>query len=66
MIRLHTFAGVPIYMMQHLEWEVWGMQKDGYPVIITGRERWPQMVFTYQVQPTILETDPGPLDARVP
>lgn len=66
MIRPYTPTGIPVYFMPHLEWELWGMHADGGARIVAGRERWPQMVFEYQVKPTILVTDPGPLDARVP
>lgn len=62
MIGPQNFRGIPVYLVPHLEWELWRMADR----IITGRERWFQLVFTCLVQSTILETDPGPLDARVP
>lgn len=62
MIRPQPIRGIPIYFERYLEWEIWGMPDR----IIAGRESFPQLVFAYQVKDTILVTDPGPLDARVP
>ena len=56
-------AGLRIYLEPYLEWNVYGL---GDRMILAGAERYPQMVWAIQVKPNVLETDPGPLDARVP
>lgn len=45
-----------------LDWQVWRTPDT----IILGRESYHQFIFGFLVEPAILETDPGPLDARVP
>ena len=67
MIPLQTYRpGIPIYLVPHLEFELWGMKSDGSTYILAGREGWHRLVFACQVKPNLLETDPGPLDAGVP
>lgn len=61
-IFLQSF-GVPLYCEPHLEWQFYQTrQPDAF---IAGRHRFEQLVFQILVAPTIVETDPGPLDARV-
>ena len=62
MIRAHVPRCLPIYLERHLEWEIWGMPDR----ILTGRQSWHQVLFAFGVKPTLMETDPGPLDAGVP
>lgn len=47
-----------------LDWQVWRLASP--PTLVLGRESYPQFVFALTVKPSILDTDPGPLDARVP
>ncbi len=44
----------------------WQSYKLGNDILIVGTERYPQLVWAITVKPNVLETDPGPLDARVP
>jgi hypothetical protein len=42
------------------------MWQLGHDTLILGTERYPQFIWAITVKPHVLETDPGPLDARVP
>ena len=69
MIPLRTPAGLEVVLEPFLEWESWAMFSGGIwrpPVLVVGRERYQQLVFALTVRRTLLETDPGPLDAKVP
>lgn len=55
---------IPIYIEPHLEWEMWSLRDT--PALFCGREMFYALVYAIQVKPNVLETDPGPLDARVP
>lgn len=46
-------------------WELWQVVERPHR-FIAGIHVYAQLVFAIEVQPNILETDPGPLDARVP
>lgn len=56
--------GMRVHIERHLEWEVWGLTQER--ILVLGRESYPQFVYAIVVRPHVLETDPGPLDARVP
>jgi hypothetical protein len=53
-----------VHLETSLEWESYAMRQP--PLLIMGRESYPQLVYAIQVKPNVLESDPGPLDARVP
>lgn len=61
--RSFSHRGLRIYEERYLEWEGWGFPGG---IVLAGRERFAQLVWLLEVKPTLLETDPGPLDARVP
>ena len=60
--RCLAHQGVRIYEERWLAWEAWNF--DG--VVLVGAELFAQLVWQLQVKPTLLESDSGPLDARVP
>jgi hypothetical protein len=57
------FGGLRVYLETALDWQAYSLPRDG--ILILGKDRYPQLVWSVQVQPKVLETDPGPLDARV-
>lgn len=46
-------------------WDLW-QDNDRPHRFFAGIHAYAQLVFAIEVKPNILETDPGPLDARVP
>ena len=47
-------------------WAVMGFPHSYPGVLFAGCDAYAQLVYAIEVKPNILETDPGPLDARVP
>jgi hypothetical protein len=49
-------------------WGFWQMRErlSGSGVLVAGPERYAQILYGLTAQQCLLETDPGPLDARVP
>lgn len=47
------------------DWEVWRLP-DFPNRLYAGNSVWPALLFTIGCKPNIYETDPGPLDARLP
>lgn len=61
LIRAFLSGEFQVVLMPELEWECYGFARR----LVVGAERWHQ--FTWVVQRQVLfETDPGPLDAKVP
>jgi hypothetical protein len=59
--RWLSCQGVRVYEERYLGWELY--RYDG--VLVAGEERFAELVWLLVVKPTLLESDPGPLDARV-
>jgi hypothetical protein len=58
--------GLHIYRERHLpNWALWQLT-DQPDRVLAGVDAYAQLVYAIEVKPNILETDPGPLDARVP
>lgn len=52
----------------HLDWQMWRassplLRRD---MVIVGVERAAQLMWQVETQQRVLESDPGPLDAKVP
>lgn len=65
---LLAFLGgtVDVFHEAHLdEWALWRQSTGRGWRLIAGTERWHQLIWL-TVRHTVLETDPGPLDAHVP
>ncbi len=57
---------VRIVLEPLLDWQIWRMRIGvGADLVIAGRESYPQLVWL-PVREQLLETDSGPLDAKVP
>jgi hypothetical protein len=76
-LQYHGF-GVQVVIDNCLEGAEWGAHIIGYTsprlfqegnseqhYLLIGSERVHQLIFDLQVKPEIIETDPGPLDAKV-
>lgn len=63
MENLRLRGGLRVVRESCLEWQIWLVEDP--PMLIVGPERWAQLVWL-TVKPGVLETDPGPLDAKVP
>lgn len=59
-VREHGFR---VVVEPLLDWQAWRLENP--PTLIVGRERWATWQWAL-TRHTVLETDPGPLDARVP
>ena len=55
--------GFRVIKESSLDWQAYKLEPD---VLIFGTERYAQFVWTVEVKPNVIETDPGPLDAKVP
>jgi hypothetical protein len=62
-IGLAWHPGIRVHVETALDWQMWQL---GHDTLILGTERYPQFIWAITVKPHVLETDPGPLDARVP
>jgi hypothetical protein len=66
-VRLWTNYGhIELVRETLLDWQAYAANFSGRPVLIMGAERYAQMQFALETKDNILESDPGPLDARVP
>lgn len=62
LLRHPTGANIEIHMDPWLDWQGWVI--DGHKLVV-GPHRYAQLAWQLDAQQQVLETDPGPLDARV-
>lgn len=62
-MSIRSIGTVPLFLEPHMpNWEMWSYEGS----VLLGVHRWAQLLYELEVKPHVLETDPGPLDARVP
>jgi len=54
---------IRVHLEPNLDWQMYGLTRPA--LLFAGRDSYPALVYAVEVKPRVLETDPGPLDARV-